>query len=54
MIGDVCVMDGVMLMVDWLSDFFDFFDVDDVGVFDGVNVFVDVLMEVIGGEGFRV
>ena len=47
-------MDGATPTADWLSDFFDSFDADDVGAFDGANAFADVPTEVIGGEGARV
>ena len=47
-------MDGATPTTDWLSDFFDTFDADDVGAFDGANAFADVPTEVIGGEGARV
>ena len=46
-------MDGATPTADWLSDFFDSFDADDVGAFDGANAFADVPTEVIGGEGAR-
>ena len=47
-------MDGATPTADWLSDFFDSFDADDVGAFDGANAFADVPTEVIWGEGARV
>ena len=46
-------MDGATPTTDWLSDFFDTFDEDDVGAFDVANAFADVPTEVIGGEGAR-
>ena len=42
---------GAAPTTDWLSDFFDTFDADDVGAFDVANAFADVPTEVIGGEG---
>ena len=44
---------GAAPTTDWLSDFFDTFDADQVGAFDVANAFADVPTEVIVGEGAR-